>query len=79
MGAFDLETWFRSLGSPRLDPLLHGLSTLTDVRQSLVRVEALLVEHARRGGATWTEIGAALGVSRQAARARHRGAQARAG
>lgn len=49
-----------------------GLVEVAATRRTLDRVELLLIERARAGGATWTEIGVALGVSRQAAHARHR-------
>ena len=45
---------------------------MVEIRQTLDRVEGLLAAEARGGGATWAEIGAQLGISRQAAFARHR-------
>ena len=72
MGSLDLDSYFRSLGVQPSEPMLEGLSTLGEARATLARVEALLVAHARRRGSSWTEIGAALGISRQAAHARQR-------
>jgi hypothetical protein len=51
---------------------LSALRTIAELRESLARIERRLVVEARRGGATWEEIGLSLGVSRQAAFARHR-------
>lgn len=54
------------------DIALRGLSLIVDIRETLERVEGCLAAEARDGGATWAEIGAELGISRQAAFARHR-------
>jgi DNA-directed RNA polymerase specialized sigma24 family protein len=51
---------------------LEGLRRLTELRQTLDRVERELVVSARRHSWSWQEIGDALGLSRQAAHARHR-------
>jgi hypothetical protein len=48
------------------------LREVTELRQSLNRLELELVIAARRNRLTWAEIGDALGISRQAAYARHR-------
>ena len=56
----------------RLEHPLGALETLTETRGTLDRVERLLVQEARRSCSTWAEIGAVLGVSRQAAHRRHR-------
>lgn len=55
----------------RLERPLEALETLRELRATLVRLERLLVREARHRYSTWTEIGDALGVSRQAARRRH--------
>ena len=44
---------------------------MTELRQTLERVEREFVAAARRNGSSWEEIGGALGISRQAAYARH--------
>jgi hypothetical protein len=54
-----------------IDLPLRGLRELTEVRQTLDRLERELVTAARRNSSTWEEIGGALGISRQAAHARH--------
>ena len=56
-----------------LDLPLDGLRTVVETRATLDRLESLLVREARRSASSWAEIGAALGVSRQAAHARHVG------
>jgi hypothetical protein len=55
----------------RIDLPLHGLRELTDLRAALDRLERELVASARGNWSTWEEIGGALGISRQAAHARH--------
>jgi hypothetical protein len=52
------------------DPL-RNLRTLTEARAALTAFEPFLVREARRGAASWDEIGQALGVSRQGAHRRH--------
>lgn len=47
------------------DPLV-GLDAVVQVRREMERVEAVLVRRARNQGATWAEIAAVLGVSKQA-------------
>ena len=56
----------------RMERPLEALATLTELRGTLDRVERRLVAEARHVQSTWEEIGAALGVSRQAAHRRHR-------
>jgi hypothetical protein len=50
----------------------RGLREVTSLRQTLDCLERELVVAARRNGSTWQEVGGALGISRQAAHARHR-------
>jgi hypothetical protein len=65
--------WIAGLGvRVDLDLHLRGLRKLTDLRETLERVERDLVLGARRDRSTWAEIGDALGISRQSAYARHR-------
>lgn len=47
------------------DPAV-GLRAVAALRRLTERLEALQVDSARRAGWSWDEIGAALGVSRQA-------------
>jgi len=56
----------------RFELPLRGLRELNEVRATLDRVERELVVVARRNHSSWEEIGGALGISQQAARARHR-------
>ena len=53
---------------------LRGLRVIVDARRTLDRIESLLAARARGGGASWRDIGEALGISRQAAFMRHRAA-----
>lgn len=50
----------------------RGLRELTELRATLDRIEGELVVVARRNQSSWQEIGSSLGISRQAARERHR-------
>lgn len=51
---------------------LTGLRELRETRLALAALERALVVTAREGGASWSDIGAALGVSGQAANRRFR-------
>ncbi len=51
---------------------LEGLEQIAEVRLTLTRIERLLVRESRRNFHSWEQIGAALGISRQAAHRRHR-------
>ena len=59
-----------SVASP--DPAV-GLAAVASLRELLERLEALHVDHARARGWSWQEIGAALGVSKQAVHRKHGG------
>ncbi|MBO8190933.1 hypothetical protein ITI46_04365 [Streptomyces oryzae] len=48
-----------------------GLRAVAALRRLTERLEALQVDSARRKGWSWDEIGAALGVSRQAVHKKH--------
>ena len=54
------------------DPLV-GLDAVGQVRKEMERMEAVLVRRARNGGATWVQIAAALGVSKQAVHKKYGG------
>jgi DNA invertase Pin-like site-specific DNA recombinase len=54
------------------DPLV-GLGAVAQIRAEMERAEAVLVRRARNDGATWVEIAAALGVSKQAVHRKYRG------
>ncbi|RSN42509.1 MULTISPECIES: hypothetical protein [Actinomadura] len=54
------------------DPLV-GLGAVAQIRAEMERTEAVLVRRARNNGATWVEIAAALGVSKQAVHRKYRG------
>ena len=71
MDGIELNAYLEQLGVA-LDQPLHPLRTVVETRRTLDQLESLLVERARANGSSWTEIGDALGVSRQAAQARHR-------
>lgn len=57
-------------GAVDADPRV-GLRAVAALRRLVERLEALQVESARRQGWSWEEIGAALGVSRQAVHKKH--------
>ncbi|MFF4406067.1 hypothetical protein ACWD4B_24085 [Streptomyces sp. NPDC002536] len=48
-----------------------GLRAVAALRRLVERLEALQVDNARTQGWSWEEIGAALGVSRQAVHKKH--------
>ena len=50
-----------------------GLAAVASLRTLVERLEALHVANARERGWSWKEIGAALGVSKQAVHRKHRG------
>jgi hypothetical protein len=52
------------------DPAV-GLRAVAALRELLERLEVLHVENAREQGWSWQQIGAALGVSRQAVHKKH--------
>ncbi|WP_052850722.1 helix-turn-helix domain-containing protein [Streptomyces avicenniae] len=54
------------------DPLV-ALAAMARLRAELERAEAVLVRRARNEGATWPQIAAALGVSKQAVHKKHSG------
>ena len=54
------------------DPAV-GLRAVASLRALLEQIEALHVQNARDQGWSWQEIGAGLGVSKQAAHRKHGG------
>ncbi|KXC06525.1 hypothetical protein [Microbacterium hominis] len=52
---------------------LVGLGGLTQLRGEVERAEAVLVRRSRNAGATWVQIAAALGVSKQAVHQKYAG------
>ncbi|MGW4376203.1 helix-turn-helix domain-containing protein [Streptomyces albidoflavus] len=54
------------------DPLA-GLGSVARLRAETERIEAVLVRRARNNGATWPQIAATLGVSKQAVHKKHSG------
>jgi hypothetical protein len=52
------------------DPAV-GLAAVASLRTLVERLEALQVENARRRGWSWEQVGAALGVSKQAVHRKH--------
>ncbi|MCX2971900.1 MULTISPECIES: helix-turn-helix domain-containing protein [Streptomyces] len=54
------------------DPLV-GLGAVARLRAETERIEAALVRRARNNGATWPQIAAVLGVSKQAVHKKHAG------
>jgi len=53
------------------DPMTR-LEAVRSIRDALEALEARTVREARSGGATWSDIGAVYGVSKQAAQQRFR-------
>lgn len=54
------------------DPVV-ALRGVAQLRGEVERAEAVLVRRARNAGATWVQIAAALGVSKQAVHKKHAG------
>ncbi|MEU4508241.1 hypothetical protein AB0G05_01975 [Nonomuraea wenchangensis] len=54
------------------DPIT-SLAAIAEFRRELARMEAVAVRRARAQGASWTEIAAALGLSKQAVHKKHGG------
>lgn len=50
---------------------LVGLGGVAKLRGEVERAEAVLVRRSRNAGATWVQIAAALGVSKQAVHQKH--------
>ncbi|MGW0523269.1 hypothetical protein [Crossiella sp. NPDC003009] len=63
-----LMTLSRATG---VDDPIEGLAAAAELRRELERLEAVLVRRARVAGRTWTEVAAALGVSKQAVHKKH--------
>ena len=59
-------------GSTNSDPSV-GLRAVAALRRLVEQVEDLQVENARRQGWSWSEVAAALGVSKQAVHKKHSG------
>lgn len=57
--------------STRFENPNDGLTAVAELRRRLEELEAWHVENAVRAGSTWSEIAAALGVSKQAAHKKH--------
>ncbi|SDE05469.1 hypothetical protein [Glycomyces harbinensis] len=69
----DVEA-FTALAAATADPdPFEGLKAVAAVRAEVERREAVLVRRARNDGATWAQIAATLGVSKQAAHKKHGG------
>jgi hypothetical protein len=62
----DVEAALAKLVAHEVQPL-NALATLGIARQVLERLTQAHVNRARRTGASWTDIGIALGVSKQSA------------
>ncbi|NUT56200.1 MAG: hypothetical protein HOQ03_09485 [Thermoleophilia bacterium] len=71
IGAIDVDRPFVEFHR-RSGTALAGLGLLTELRRTLDRLEGALAPEAYARGASWSEIGAELGISRQAAFMRHR-------
>jgi hypothetical protein len=69
----ELRTWLLHARPPGKRELgLTGLRELRETRLALAALERTLVVTAREGSASWSDIGAALGVSGQATNRRFR-------
>ena len=62
-----------------LQPAADGLAAVVALRDLADRMEDAEVERALRDGWSWTEVAAALGVTRQAVHKKHRRRAADAG
>lgn len=71
MNGLDWETLSAEFARRRELPL-RGLRAICELRETLDRLERQFATEARLGGSTWADIGASLGISRQAAWVRHR-------
>jgi hypothetical protein len=60
------DTKLRALGNWEAEPL-DGLCHSARVATALDKLQRHVVQQARNAGRSWTEIGASLGVSKQAA------------
>ncbi|GAA1142627.1 MULTISPECIES: hypothetical protein [Streptomyces violaceusniger group] len=69
----DVEQLTKLAASTADDEPLVGLSAVAQLRAEMERIEAVLVRRARNNGATWPQIAAVLGVSKQAAHKKHGG------
>lgn len=58
---------------------LGALEALVEQRRSVERLTDLRLLQARDAGATWQQLGAALGITRQAAQLRHERAEKQRG
>ncbi|MED7931742.1 hypothetical protein SMD20_46510 [Nonomuraea sp. LP-02] len=55
------------------DDPISSLAAIAEFRRELARMEAVAVRRARTQGHSWTEIAAALGLSKQAVHKKHGG------
>ncbi|WP_413098186.1 helix-turn-helix domain-containing protein [Streptomyces sp. Inha503] len=69
----DVEQLTKLATSTADDEPLVGLSAVAQLRAEMERIEAVLVRRARNNGATWPQIAAVLGVSKQAVHKKHGG------
>lgn len=69
----DTEELTRLAASTADEDPLAGLGSVARLRAETERIEAVLVRRARNNGATWPQIAAALGVSKQAVHKKHSG------
>ena len=67
----EIEEFFAQFFGRR-DVALRGLAIVVELRRTLDRIESALAAEAYACGAPWAQIGAQLGISRQAAFMRHR-------
>ena len=68
------EPWLK-IGQTTMRGPLERLKASDSLRRQLRAFELQLVEEARNGGASWADIGAALGLSKQGAYHRFTGAE----